>query len=135
MSRGHRTVPHTADIALEAWADSREDCLAEVVKALVESFADAGSAAPGETVDFTAPEEDDEELLAALLEEVIYQLEVHGRLAVDVIAGPSGTGLRLVTVPAEAAEQVGATPKAVTAHDVRFGQDNGRWHARVVVDV
>ncbi|TDD47365.1 archease [Nonomuraea terrae] len=135
MSRGHRTIPHTADIALEAWADSREECLAEVVKALVESFADAGSAASGESVAFTAPEEGDEELLAALLEEVIYQLEVHGRLTVDVVPDPAGTGLRLVTVPAEAAEQVGATPKAVTGHDVRFGQENGRWHARVVVDV
>ncbi|HEV8559398.1 MAG TPA: archease [Actinophytocola sp.] len=39
-SRGHRAVPHTADIRIEAWAPTREACLGEAVAALVESFAD-----------------------------------------------------------------------------------------------
>ena len=37
--RGHRTVPHTADLRVEAWAPTREECLAEAVRGLVDSFA------------------------------------------------------------------------------------------------
>jgi SHS2 domain-containing protein len=133
MSGGHRAVPHTADIAVEAWADSREECLAEAVRGLVESFADIEGAPRGVGVDVAVTAERDEDLLVEVLEEVIYQIEVHGRLAVDV--SPCPAGLRLATVPAEAAEQVGAMPKAVTAHDVRFEEESGTWRAHVVVDV
>jgi SHS2 domain-containing protein len=128
-------MPHTADIAVEAWADSREECLAEAVRGLVESFADLGPAprGGGGGVDVAVTAESDEDLLAEVLQEVIYQLEVHGRLVVDVSPGPSG--LRLDTVPAESAEQVGAMPKAVTGHGIRFGKADGTWRAHVVVDV
>jgi SHS2 domain-containing protein len=131
MSKGHRAIPHTADIALHAWADSRDDCLAEAVRALVDSFADLGGAAPDDEVTFTAGQGED--ALVALLEEVIYQVEVHGRVVADVQPGPEG-GLRLATVPVEAVEQIGAMPKAVTTHGVRFEHD-GQWQAHAVVDV
>lgn len=68
MSRGHRAVAHTADIALEAWGDSREECLAEAVRALVESFAEISRADPGDSVDFSVSEESDEALLVAVLQ-------------------------------------------------------------------
>ncbi|GAA2864389.1 archease [Nonomuraea rubra] len=146
MSRGHRAVPHTADIALEAWAGGREACLAEAARALVESFADLDTApAPDGEVNFPTTGDPDGKdagggmesgagLLIALLEEVIYQVEVHGRVVVDVRPGKEG-GLRLATVPAEAVEQVGAMPKAVTTHGVRFEREDGEWRARAVVDV
>ncbi|WP_420884068.1 archease [Micromonospora sp. CPCC 205547] len=37
---GHRRVPHTADVRIEAWAPDQESCLAEAVDALVETFVD-----------------------------------------------------------------------------------------------
>jgi SHS2 domain-containing protein len=133
MSGGHRAVPHTADIAVEAWADSREECLAEAVRGLVESFADTGGASPCGSVDVAATAESDEDLLVEVLQEVIYQIEVHGRLIVDLTPGPAG--FRLAAVPVESVTQVGAMPKAVTAHGVRFGETGGTWRAHVVVDV
>ena len=36
---GHRTVPHTADLRIEAWAVTCEECLAEALRGLVGSFA------------------------------------------------------------------------------------------------
>ncbi len=38
--RGHRNVPHTADLRIEAWGPTREDCIAEALRGLVESFAE-----------------------------------------------------------------------------------------------
>ena len=40
---GPRTVPHTGVLRIEEWAATREECLAEVVRGLVGSFAVAAS--------------------------------------------------------------------------------------------
>jgi SHS2 domain-containing protein len=46
--RGHWTMPHPADLRIEAWGPTREDCLAEAVLGLVDSFAVvAGRPLPG----------------------------------------------------------------------------------------
>lgn len=37
---GHRSVPHTGDLRVEAWAPTREECIAEAVRGMVASFAD-----------------------------------------------------------------------------------------------
>lgn len=141
MSSGHRAMPHTADVAIEAWADSREECLAEAVQALVETFADIGEAVPNDSVVLALPEESDEELLVAVLDEVIYQIDVYGRVAVDASidertgATKGQVEVRLATVPVEAVDQVGAVPKAIALHGLRFGREAGMWRARVVIDV
>jgi SHS2 domain-containing protein len=141
VSRGHRAVPHTADIAVEAWADSREECLAEAVQALVETFADIGEAVPDDSVAFALVEETDEAIVMAVLDEVIYQVETDGRVAVDVSvdertgATKGQVEVRLATVPVEVVDQVGAVPKAVAVHGLRFGREAGMWRAHVVVDV
>jgi SHS2 domain-containing protein len=139
VSSGHRVVPHTVAIAVEAWADSREECLAEAVRALVETFADIGEAVPDDSVAF-ALVESDEALLVAVLDEVIYQVEVYSRVAVDVSVDER-TGatrgqieVRLATVPVAMVDQVGAVPKAVALHGLRFGREAGMWRAHVVVD-
>jgi hypothetical protein len=44
--RGYRTLPHTADLRIEAWAPTREACLAEGVAGLVATFADTAKAEP-----------------------------------------------------------------------------------------
>ncbi len=35
---GHRTVPHTADLRIEAWAPTRDGCIRQAVLGTVESF-------------------------------------------------------------------------------------------------
>jgi hypothetical protein len=44
VRRGHRTVAHTADLRVEAWAPSREQCIAEAVLGTVAAFVDTSSA-------------------------------------------------------------------------------------------
>lgn len=40
-SRGHRVRAHAAETVLEAWAPTKDECVAEAVHALVDSFADS----------------------------------------------------------------------------------------------
>jgi SHS2 domain-containing protein len=133
---GHRAVPHTADIRVEAWGTSREHCLAEAALALVECFADVSGVRPAAMERVRLAEGSDEDLLAALLEEVIYRLEVQGRIAVDVVAEAADDGLdvRLALAGLADVEITGAAPKGVSWHGLRIGPDPYGWSCAVTID-
>jgi SHS2 domain-containing protein len=136
-ARGHRTLPHTADLRLEAWAPTREACFAESVAGLVESFADTAGAKPGWTVtaDLAAPT--DEDALVALLDEVIYLLDTECAvpLAVDVEPGPDSVRVQLHLAAVDGIELTGAVPKAVTLHDLHVTGGPDGWSCGVTIDV
>jgi SHS2 domain-containing protein len=134
---GHRTVPHTADVRIEAWAPTREACISEAVSALVATFADTTAATPDGVITTEVTAESDPDLLVAALDEVIYILDTRGAVPchTDLTPGPTGVEMRLEVVPVSAAETVGAAPKAVTLHDLRFEHTDGGWRCGVTVDV
>ncbi|GLW66090.1 putative protein archease [Actinomadura rubrobrunea] len=135
---GHRTAPHTADLRIEAWAPTREGCVAEAMIGLVDAFADRAGVPPiGERAADIGPAADPD-LLVAALDEVIYRLDVAGELvlAADVTAGDGGRlRLRMTVGDAGRAEPVGAVPKAVSLHGLRLAEDSGAWTCAVTVDV
>ncbi|MFI7519619.1 archease [Micromonospora globbae] len=136
--RGHRCVPHTADVRIEAWAPTREDCVAEAVTALVETFTDTAGARPGAEREFAAPAGDDADLLVSVLDEVIFRMDTADELPLTTEVTDDGSGgLRVrwrVTGTADV-ELVGAVPKAVSLHELRFGPDTGGWSCAVTLDV
>ncbi|HEX6473231.1 MAG TPA: archease [Streptosporangiaceae bacterium] len=139
---GHRAIPHTADIAIEAWAPGMDECVGQAVLALVESFVAPGAAwKPSDEVAFSVAAASAEDLLVAVLDEVIYQAEVHGRIPVDTSidertgATEGRADVRFATVPAADVELVGAVPKAVALHELRFARTGGLWRCHVTIDV
>lgn len=134
---GHRSVPHTADVRIEAWASSRERCVAEAVAGLVDSFAEISEGQPTQTVEFQVPPGTDENMLVAVLDEVIYRMDVEGLLPVDAEVTEAGGGLdvRLRMVGSDRVELVGAVPKAVSLHELCFARDAAGWSCRVTLDV
>ncbi|RLP91227.1 archease [Micromonospora sp. BL4] len=136
--RGHRSVPHTADVRVEAWAPDREACLAEAVAALVETFADISGARAEADTEFELPPGDDEDLLVGLLDEVIFRLDAEGALPLDCDVRSTGDGglrARWRSTSTEAVELVGAVPKAVSLHELRVGPDAAGWSCAVTLDV
>lgn len=138
-SQGHRTVPHPADLRIEAWAPTREDCLAEAVRGLVDSFAEVGAARPQRTVRWHLPAAAAEDLLVAVLDEVIYRLDTDGEVPVSVTVRPAADGGADATLSLAglgALEIVGAAPKAASLHDLWCGPERaGRWSCRVTIDI
>jgi SHS2 domain-containing protein len=136
---GHRSVPHTADARIEAWAPTRERCVAEAVAALVETCADVSRARPVATEEFQVPAGPDEDMLVAVLDRVVYLIDTAGQLPVraDVSASGGGFGVRLemADADADAVEVTGAAPKAVSLHELRFAADPAGWSCAVTVDV
>ena len=76
--RSHRSIPHTADLRIEAWGPTREECIAEAVRGLVESFAVVAGRQPHGRAWRHVTARSDEDLLVALIDEVIYRVHVHG---------------------------------------------------------
>lgn len=135
--RGHRALAHTADIRLHAWAATREECVAEAVTALVETFANTTGAPVQWTTETELAAEADEDLLVAALDEVIYLVDTQNAVPVETRVERGGTGwrMRLGLAPMDAVVLRGAAPKAVTLSGLRFGSENGGWSCMVIVDV
>jgi SHS2 domain-containing protein len=135
--RGHRTLAHTADLRIEAWAPTREACLAESVTGLVDSFADTAGAEPGWTVtaDLAAPT--DEDALVAVLDEVIYRLDTEYAvpLVIDIKPGANSVRVRLQLTAVDGIELTGAVPKAVTLHELHVTHGPDGWCCGVTVDI
>jgi SHS2 domain-containing protein len=136
---GHTSVPHTADLRIEAWGPTREDCIAEAVRGLVESFADVSEATHQRVIERHLDADSDADLLASAVEEVIYCLDADGAIPAEVEASRAADGgiyLMLRVVDAAAAEIIGAAPKAASLSGLTCAPDaSGRWMCAVTIDV
>lgn len=134
---GHRAVPHTADLRIEAWAPTREGCIAEAVLGTVESFLDTSTAHPDHSRERQVTAHSDEDLLVAVLDEVIYLLDTADEVPVDVELEPVGQGLdvRFAMVDTRGLTQVGAVPKAVSLHELCLARGPRGWRCSVTLDV
>jgi len=136
---GHRTVPHTADLRIQAWAPTREECLAEAVRGLVDSFAVVAGRVPTGRARRHLTARLDEDLLVAVIDEVIYRLDTDGQIPVSMAvrrAPDGGVIVLFALVPVAEAEITGAVPKAASLHRLRCAPDAaGRWSCAVTVDV
>ena len=138
VAQGYRTVPHTADLRIEAWAGSRDECVAEALRGLIASFADISDVRPARVLERLMTAGSDADLLAAAADEVIYILDVEGEIPVSVQVCPAGAGIVVVLAlaRAEVIEITGAVPKAVSFHGLRCEPDaTGRWSASMTIDV
>jgi SHS2 domain-containing protein len=139
-------VPHTADLRIEAWAGSCQECIAESLRGLVDSVADVRGAVATRTADCELTGVSPADLLASAAEEIIYILDTAGQIPVSVHARlsghpdqqqpPAGIVVTLELADASAVEVVGAVPKAVSFHRLTCEPDaSGRWTATMTVDV
>ncbi|MEU5030223.1 archease [Streptomyces milbemycinicus] len=134
---GHRSVPHTADLRVEAWAPTREECLAQAVRGVCASFLDLAGAAGVRRRDVVLQADTDEDLLAALLEEVVYWLDTADEIPVDMEldAVPGGLRAGLHMADTRSLPVTGAAPKAVTLHGLECGRGVDGWRCSVTLDV
>jgi SHS2 domain-containing protein len=135
--RGHASRAHTADEILEAWGPTREACLEEAALALVDTVAAVGDIGWSwhHEAELTGS---DQELLVALLEEVIYHLDADGAAPVRVRVQPHAGGVvvHMWLTPLDRATAMGAAPKGVSYSQLTIHEeDDGRWRCTVTIDV
>ncbi|MEW1653982.1 archease [Streptomyces sp. NPDC093707] len=134
---GYRSVPHTADLRVEAWGPSREECLAQAVRGVCESFLDLADAVEVRLREVVVRADHDEDLLVALLDEVVYWLDAHDEVPVEaeLAAVPGGLRARLRMADIGSLPVTGAAPKAVTLHGLVCGPGPDGWRCSVTLDV
>jgi SHS2 domain-containing protein len=129
---------HTADVAVEASADTLDGVFAAVADGLAAATADAVSP-DGERFELTERAESREAALFDYLDRLIYERDVRGVLPVDNEVSVRDAGEEWVVeatargVPLDRVD--GREVKAVTYSEMALAERGGRWHAYVVFDV
>ena len=120
---GHRALPHTADLIVEAWAPSRSGCLEELVRGVVETFADTTTATDAtREVPLEIGAARDEDLVVVLLDVATLiglTEETYGRL--DVAFNNAGVeGIMVPTPDVTVAWLSSDAASFVTGHAMPF---------------
>lgn len=136
--RGHRVIPHTADVILEAWGPDLPTCCEEAVAALAATYVDRAGAAEVARHTVHIPAGSDESLLLAVLDEVIFTLDTAEGVPVAAeiaAARDGGLDVTLVLADPEGVEAAGAVPKAVSRSELAVDTEPDRVSCRFLVDV
>jgi protein archease len=128
---------HRGDLKIEAWALTREACIAEAVRALVGSFLGRTIPPATGTVSFDVTGSTDTELLRAVLHGVILRLALVSEIPTLTRVRATATGLRLRcdVVTTGAIIPIGAIPKAVSKDPVRCERTRRGWWCSARIDV
>lgn len=136
-SRGHRLLPHTADVMVEAWGPDLAACCEEAVAALAAVHLDVARAVVAGRRDAHLPPAPPDRLVLAALDEAIFLLDTADGVPVAAEVRPAADGGLDVTFqladPATV-EPTGAVPKAVSS-EVELDEGADGVRCRVVVDV
>jgi SHS2 domain-containing protein len=137
VTRGHRQVDHTADLALELWGESEEDVLCAGAEGVIAIMTEGGEVEEREQRRVRIDAVDPQDRLVQWLNEIVYAAVSDGFLFGSAdIALEGETGLSaIVRGEPGAGARVVAELKSATYHDLELGAHGGAWRARVVIDV
>jgi SHS2 domain-containing protein len=127
----YRWTEHTGEFELQIEAETEEAVYADALTAFAELLEAPGDGEPASfDVTVSAPRPD---ALADWLGELVFLAETKGFVPDDAQIALSDTTLQ-ATVHGRLGEP-SPLVKAVTYHRLAFGEADGRWRARVVLDV
>jgi len=135
MPSGHRSIDHTADLALEIWADDLPALLVEGARAVLEILTDHATltAVAERTIELDAI--DDEDCLVRWLNEVMWLALGEGFLLVDADLERTEVGLRGRLRGSLDARALVTEVKSATYHDLALVHGPTGVRAQVVLDV
>jgi SHS2 domain-containing protein len=136
IDAGHRTVPTALGLVLKIWGPTRGACFTEAVPGLVATFADVSFTKTSQPVPVHIDRDDDEGLLAALLDEVLSLFRILGVVPVDgaVLETEDGGLVGCFDVAAVTRVRlIGPIPRAVTDPRVERSDDRAEWRCQVTV--
>ena len=130
----HRFVEHTGEVEVELEAATEEGLFAAAVDAFAELVSAPGDDGAGARHEIELDGKDRAMLLVDWLNELVYLAEVEGFVPEQVVAFDLASGRLRATVAGRRAAPAHLV-KAVTLNNLEFGQREGVWRGRVVLDV
>lgn len=135
-ARGHRQVEHTADLALELWAEDEAALLAEAARAVTEIMTEGAELQARDARTFALDCLDAEDRLVQWINEVIYAAVTQGFCVAEVELSLAPERLSgTMRGEAQAAGRLRGELKAATYHELRLELGGPGARAFVVIDV
>ena len=132
---GHRQLEHTADLALELWGASEVEVLRQGLLAVIEILTEGATVQPRERRVVTVDALDPADRLVRWLNEILFHAAVHGFVAADAEIELHDAGLRATLAGEADSPRIRTEIKSATYHDLALEHRDGRWVARVVLDI
>ena len=133
------TFDHTADIGLAAEADTLAELYAALAEGLAEVICPIVQVAPAETRELSVEAEDAEALAVDFLSEVMVtmQTDLFVISSVEVSrADENSLAASLAGQPYDPARhEFGMEVKAVTYHQLKIANEDGKWTGRLILDI
>lgn len=137
--RGHRLLPHTADMGIEAWAERKQGLFITAAQGLREMLFGRAPIGTQEQAAVTLDMPDDAELLVSWLNEILYRFEVDELVPAEFRVDTLNNGHLEAVIRGErydpARHPLQRQVKAVTYHQLTLEQQPAGWYAKVYVDL
>jgi SHS2 domain-containing protein len=137
--RPFETFEHTADIGLAARGATLEELFANAAMGLVDLIVDPSGLGEDTRVDVTVSAQDRDALLVAWLNELLYLLDSQGflprRCRIARLTGTELTAELWGDRVDRDRHSLRRLVKAATYHGLRVARQDGRWEARVILDL
>lgn len=133
-STGYREIHHTADIAIQVWADNLPNLFTEAARGMYAIMGVASEKKPGKGKTITFHAEDDVSLLVAFLNELLFEAEHHRTAFMDILVNISN-GRLVATLNEGIVCKINREIKAVTYHHLNVVESQQGVEATIVFDV
>lgn len=139
MEKSYRNLNHTGDIGVEVWGKSREEAIQNASLAMMDTILDVSSVQPKREVEWSINAESPEEMLVGQLQEILFRMDSQGMVFGEFrisLRGLNSIKCLAYGEPLDREKHGFKTElKAVTYHRLFFGEEKGKWIARVIFDV
>ena len=139
MNKGYRLLEHTADMGIEARAESCPKVLEEIARGLTMMLFGDSPVSASVVTKIHLHEEDSVELMVAWLNEILYWCEQNNLVPVASRIDALEEGELWATLSGESFDQkrhhVERQVKAITYYQATLKETSGGWYARVYVDL
>lgn len=135
----YEVFEHVSDIGLLIYGSSFKELLENAGIALFEQMADLSEVKAKDTIEVSAKGDTTEELFMAWLREILYLFHGEGYLLKEFEVKELGKDSVRASVRGEKMDlerhEMGDEVKGVTYHRLEVKEIDGKWRARVILDV
>jgi len=135
----YEIIPHTADIGVKAYGSDLKELFSNAAYAMFDIIADLDGLTASTTRSIEARAENNEELLVAWLDELLYHFYTRQTIFFDFSIITLEPGIIRATVTGrelgENRNRLKTEIKAVTYHELKIEETNGGFSASIIFDV
>lgn len=139
MAKTFGTFEHTADVGLSAEADTLGELFEALAMALARFICPAETVRPDHVRQVAAQAEDVEALAVDFLSELLRLIQVDRRMVSEVNVKDASAHSVRAEVHGErydpSRHEIHTEVKAVTYHQLKVAEEDGRWMGRVILDL